>query len=45
LSARETCWTHRNDLAERDAVPVDKQVYERMCAQTPSGSGVAKGIG
>ena len=41
-SARETYRIHLSDLGERDAVPVDKQVYDRMRAQAPSGSGVAK---
>jgi MFS family permease len=42
LSARETYRIHLNDLGERNAVPVDKQSYDRMRAQAPSGSGVAK---
>jgi MFS family permease len=41
-SARETFRIHLNDLGEPDAVPVDKDVYDGMRAQAPSGSGAAK---
>jgi MFS family permease len=41
-SARETYRIHLNDLGEPDAVPVDKEVYDGMRAQAPSGSGAAK---
>ena len=33
-SARETYRVHLNDLGTADAVPVDKEVYDRMRAQT-----------
>jgi MFS family permease len=41
-SARETYRIHLNDLGEPNAVPVDKEVYDGMRAQAPSGSGAAK---
>jgi MFS family permease len=39
-SARETYRIHLNDLGEPNAVPVDKEVYDRMRAQATSGSDV-----
>ena len=41
-SARETYRIHLNDLGEPNAVPVEKEVYDGMRAQAPSGSGAAK---
>ena len=41
-SARETSEAHLNDLGEPNAVPVDKEVYDGIRAQAPSGSGAAK---
>ena len=41
-SARETYRIHLNDLGEPNAVPVDKEVYDRMRARAPSGSHAAK---
>ena len=41
-SARETYRIHLNDLGEPNAVPVDKEVYDGIRAQAPSGSGAAK---
>jgi MFS family permease len=41
-SARETNRIHLNDLGERNAVPVDKEVYDQMRSGVLSGSGVAK---
>jgi MFS family permease len=42
LSARETYRIHLNDLGHKDAVPVDKQDYDRMRAQTLAGAVPAK---
>jgi MFS family permease len=41
-SARETYRIHLNDLGEPNAVPVDKEVYDRMRARAPSDSHAAK---
>jgi MFS family permease len=41
LSARETYRIHLSDLGEANAVPVEKAAYDRIRAQTMSGSGVA----
>jgi MFS family permease len=40
-SARETYRIHLNDLGERSAIPVDKQDYIRLRAQTLSGAKMA----
>ena len=36
-SARETYRIHLNDLGEPNAVPVDRELYDQMRSQTPSG--------
>lgn len=41
-SARETYRIHLNDLGEPGAVPVDKQEYDRLRAQTLADASVAK---
>jgi MFS family permease len=41
-SSRETYRIHLNDLGEPNAVPVDRELYDQMRSQPPSGSGVAK---
>jgi MFS family permease len=41
-SAKETYRVHLNDLGEPNAVPVDKQDYDRMRAQAFASAGVAK---
>jgi len=41
-SARETYRIHLNDLGDPNGVPVSKQDYQRMRAQTIAGTGVAK---
>jgi hypothetical protein len=38
MSARETYRIHLNDLGHEDAVPVEKQVYDRMRAQSLAGA-------
>jgi MFS family permease len=42
LSARETYRIHLNDLGQPDAVPVDKQDYERMRSEAVAQAGLAK---
>ena len=41
MSARETYRIHLNDLGHPDAVPVDKQDYERMRAENFAGAAMA----
>ena len=41
-SAKETCRVHLNDLGDPNAVPVAKEDYDRMRAQSFAGAGVAK---
>ena len=41
-SARETYRIHLNDLGKPNAVPVDKEEYERMRAETVAGEKLAK---
>lgn len=40
MSARETYRIHMNDLGRAEAVPVDKQEYDRLRAQTLAGVGL-----
>jgi MFS family permease len=42
MSARETYRIHMNDLGQPGAIPVDKQEYDRMRAQTLADAAVAK---
>jgi MFS family permease len=42
MTARETYRTHLNDLGEPDAVPVDKEDYDRMRAQILADRAIAK---
>jgi hypothetical protein len=44
FSARETYRIHMNDLGKKDAVPVPKDEYDRLRAQslTGQGTGLAK---
>ncbi len=42
-SARETYRIHLNDLGNPDAVPVDKDTYDRMRAQSVAEANAAKG--
>ena len=47
MTARETYRIHLNDLGEPGAVPVDKQDYDRLRAQTIADAGMTKreGVG
>lgn len=40
MSARETYRIHMNDLGRAEAIPVDKQEYDRLRAQTLAGVGL-----
>jgi hypothetical protein len=42
MSARETYRVHMNDLGKPGAVPVPKQEYDRMRAQTLADAGLAR---
>ncbi len=42
MTARETYRIHLNDLGQPDAVPVDKQDYDRLREQILAGAGLAK---